>query len=620
MPETLLPNIIQFIDKIDPFDKLPTHIVRELASSIKITYLHKDECIEQHAGNAEKYLYIVRTGSMEQRKLNGVLRAKLGPEDLFGFSFSQHSDNDQHKGYIAKALDNTLLYLLPHSRLLALFEHQPEYAPHFAFEAQVRLQSALDVVWSNKEKGLFVKSISEVDCDRAVIVQASDPIQDVARALCEKPCAPCAVVYKDEQLVGMITDRDITQRVVMTGIDITRSIEEVMTSNPVTVLADDLVMKAVSLMMQHNVRHIPVISGHARGYLLSASNLVQNHRVQAIFLIEKIANAQDMTDLTRLITERQAIFEALVEGHVNAEIIGKVMTMIMDGFTKRVIEFALAQLGAAPCDFAWVVAGSGARNEIHMLSDQNNALILSDNMKAEDRHYFHQFALFVNQHLAECGYLQCQSGYMPATSKWCQSLDVWLQYYSKWIEKPNYTHLLKLTVFLETRVVYGNRQLADNFQSHLQRKILSNSRFLDALVAISTVRQPPLSIFNQHVLERDGSEVEYLDIKMHVLNLIIDLARIYGLKSQSDAQETKARFVAANQAGHLSDDLLQDILGAYQFICQYRFNHQLDSLKKGVEPNNLIAPSSLGSFERKHLKDAFRIIENLQDVAKMKFS
>jgi len=620
MPETLLPNITQFIAQIDPFDKLPKSMLSALASSIKITYLHKDESIEQVAGSNEKYLYVVRTGAMEQRKLNGVLRAKLAPEDLFGFSLHQDEHCTDAKGYTVKAIDNTLLYLLPHSALLTLVKSHPECAQHFAFEAKIRLQSALDVVWSNKDKGLFVKRVADVANDDVVVVEHSDSIRAVAKAMCESPRPGCAVVFNQDVLVGIITDRDITARVVVNGLDGQLPISQVMTRNPLTVEPDELVLKAASLMMQHNISHIPVVSNNHLCGLLTKSQLVQNHRVQAIFLIEKIKCAQDIKTLIKLTAERQAIFEALVEGHVAADIIGKVMTMVLDAFTQQIIDLALITLGPAPCAFAWVVAGSGARNEVHILSDQDNALILSDEVTEQDKHYFQQLGRDVNQGLAECAYATCPDHYMAQISKWCQPLANWQHYYKTWVENADYARLMNLTVFLETRVVYGDVGLAQTLNTFLHHTVTSNRFFLRALVAKTTAVSPPLGIFNQQVLAKNGTAGDVLDIKKHVLNLIIDLARIYGLSVQSQALETQARFIAANAANQLSDSVLKDILGAYQFICQYRFNHQLTALKAGEVPTNQIDAATFGSFERKHLKDVFRIIENLQDVAKRTFS
>ncbi|MEF1230093.1 cyclic nucleotide-binding domain-containing protein, partial [Vibrio fortis] len=161
MSDTLLPNILQFIDKFDPFDKVPKDALRELASQIQISYVGKGEVIDLCSNKGEKALYIVRTGALEQRKSDGVLRAKLGPEDLFGFTFlGQQQDSSEI--YQAIAIENSLIYSVPHSALKTLFTKHPESAEHFASQAQVRLKSALDVVWSNKEKGLFIRRVGDV--------------------------------------------------------------------------------------------------------------------------------------------------------------------------------------------------------------------------------------------------------------------------------------------------------------------------------------------------------------------------------------------------------------------------------------------------------------------------
>ena len=112
MDESLLPNVIQFIGQIDPFDKLPKSVVRELAEVVKIIYVAQGEVVDLSADDKEKHLYIVRSGAMEQRKNSGVLRARLESEDLFGFTFLD-SDVDDDQGYKAIAIEPCLLYLIP---------------------------------------------------------------------------------------------------------------------------------------------------------------------------------------------------------------------------------------------------------------------------------------------------------------------------------------------------------------------------------------------------------------------------------------------------------------------------------------------------------------------------
>lgn len=617
MSDTLLPNILQFIDKIDPFDKVPKEALRELASHIQISYIGKGEVIDLCANRGEKSLYIVRTGSLEQRKSDGVLRAKLGPEDLFGFTFlGQQQDSSEI--YQAIAIENSLIYLVPHSALKVLFTKHPESAEHFASQAQVRLKSALDVVWSNKEKGLFIRRVGDVASGRVAVVTADQPIKDVAKEMLIQR-SPCAVVYENENIVGLITDRDMTKRVIAKDVSTCLPISEVMTLSPLTISPDDLVLQAASMMMQFNIRNLPVVQDNKVVGLLTTTHLVQNHRVQAIFLIEKIKYAGSVSSLAKFTPERQAIFEALVEGKVSPEVVGKVMTMIMDAYTRRLIQIAIDKLGPPPCDFAWIVAGSHARNEVHMLSDQDSAIVLSDDATENDRIYFKHLAMIVTKGLESCHYPLCPGKYMAATPKWCQPLSVWKQYYKKWVDNPEYERLLNISVFLEIRSVYGNSEFEKILRDELHQNIQSNRSFLTMLVNDAVTTNPPLGIFNSLVLEKTGENKKTLNIKKYAINLIIDLARIYGLAVSCDLSATDERFRTAYEKGSLSEDSYKNIINAYRFILSFRFSHQLEALKHGGEPNNHINPNSFGSFERKHLKDAFRIIAELQDAAKVKF-
>jgi CBS domain-containing protein len=63
-----------------------------------------------------------------------------------------------------------------------------------------------------------------------------------------------------EQLVGMITDRDITTRVVAEGVDHTRtSVRDVSSQDLITVEPDRDLDEALQLMARHQVRRLPVV-------------------------------------------------------------------------------------------------------------------------------------------------------------------------------------------------------------------------------------------------------------------------------------------------------------------------------------------------------------------------
>ena len=87
MSHTLLPNIIEFLTHVDPFDKLPQDCLEKIAGCIKINYLGQGERIAFSTDQEECYLYIIRTGAMEQRKSDGVLRGQVGRARYFRLQF-----------------------------------------------------------------------------------------------------------------------------------------------------------------------------------------------------------------------------------------------------------------------------------------------------------------------------------------------------------------------------------------------------------------------------------------------------------------------------------------------------------------------------------------------------
>ena len=75
------------------------------------------------------------------------------------------------------------------------------------------------------------------------------------------------LVTSDHQVIGVLTDRDITLRAVADGVDpLTVSAQAVCTPNPVVVGPDDAVTAAITLMRDHAIRRLPVVEdGHAVG-------------------------------------------------------------------------------------------------------------------------------------------------------------------------------------------------------------------------------------------------------------------------------------------------------------------------------------------------------------------
>ena len=613
MESSLLPNIVGFLAKIDPFDLLDDEERQSLATSVDIMYLKKNEALpgDQIVGQG---LYIVRTGAVEQRHQDGSLRTRLADGDLFGFSQLYRTGEC---GYTLQGIENTLLYRIPKQVLTSLIDNNPGIRNHFSSQESVRL--AHSSAHQEGEEALYLRSVKEVMNRRVARVNKDTPIREVAQVMA-KMHRSNALVFDDDALVGVVTDRDMTTRVLATGMNPSVPIKEIMTQHLRTVNPEAPLLQAIEIMMQHNVRSLPVIENDAVVGVLTATSLVENSHVQAIFLISQIYRQTTLKELISLVPQRQSVFEALQAARVDSRAIQQMVTLIADAFNKRILQLAENKFGPPPIPYAWFCAGSQARFEMHLGSDQDNGMILQWEPEGEEIKYFKALADYVCDALNECGYPHCTGNIMASNERWRVPLATWQDYVKEWVAESEQQNLLDISVFLDLRFLFGTDHLVAALKQSLLARVEGHHRFFAMLVANSLRVNPPLGLFRKFVLTRDGDNRQVLNIKRQAVNLIVELARVYALAAGSSATETTHRLRDAAKSKVINDISRNELLEAFQFINMVRFKHQSEVVCHGGKQDNLIAPSQLTAFERNHLKDAFRIIARYQEAAQQRFN
>lgn len=84
------------------------------------------------------------------------------------------------------------------------------------------------------------------------------------------------VVAEGQDVIGVLTDRDITVRAVADGLDpATVSVRSVCTKDPVTVAPEDSVATAVTLMRERAVRRLPVVENGLPVGIVSLGDLAE---------------------------------------------------------------------------------------------------------------------------------------------------------------------------------------------------------------------------------------------------------------------------------------------------------------------------------------------------------
>ena len=75
----------------------------------------------------------------------------------------------------------------------------------------------------------------------------------------------------------------------------------------------------------------------------------------------------------------------LLGGGLDATVIAGFVARLNDALVHRIVRWAEAELGPAPAPWAWIAFGSEGRMEQTLLTDQDNALVYSDEGRARGR-------------------------------------------------------------------------------------------------------------------------------------------------------------------------------------------------------------------------------------------
>lgn len=452
-----------------------------------------------------------------------------------------------------------------------------------------------------------------------ITISPATPIQDVAVLMRDLRVSSVLLVEQD-LLFGLVTDRDLRNRVVAQGLDITRPVSDIATLAPMTVSANSPAFEALLLMARHNIHHMPVMDGQRILGMITTTDLTEQHSTSAVYLAGDIYKQTTLEGLQAISTRIKLLQQHLAAADASAYSTGHIITSITDAITIRLINLAEAQFGPAPIDYVWVAAGSQARNEQTAKSDQDNCLVLDDAFdEATHGDYFKSFSKFVCDGLAECGYIHCPGEMMAMTDQWRQPRRVWAEYFHKWVDQPKPKALMLTCVFFDLRAIHGNVELLDGLRQQVVKRTKSNSLFLAHMVSNALKHRPPLGMFGQITLSKGGDHPHTIDLKHTGIVPIVDLARVYALAAGVTVANTHDRLAVSSQAGEVSEQSARDLRDALEFLCKLRIAHQARQITQGKAPDNYLALEELSNFERNHLKNAFTVVQTLQDVLKQRY-
>ncbi|EGQ8703645.1 cyclic nucleotide-binding/CBS domain-containing protein [Vibrio parahaemolyticus] len=615
-------EVLNFISQHPPFDELPEEQLKKIAIHAEVAYFRQGTDILKF-GDTIRDLYMVRSGAVEIYRRKGELYNRIDAGGLFGQMGLLMNNRVRMP---AKAIEDTLVYCIPENIFNELCDEFENFADFMELEDSARLRNAI----SSRSDGndLTTAKARKILTRDPVTLEATASIQEAASLMAEENVTALLIVRPteelteedDDQLLGILTDRDLCIRVLAQGIDTNISVSEVMSYDVVSLDYNAYVFEAMLTMLRYNVHHLPILKDKKPIGIIGMTDIVRYESQNSLLLVSSIFQQTSVEDLKQVSLQVKDCFVRMVNEDANAHMIGRAMSVIGSSFKQRLAELAEQELGPAPIPYCLVAMGSMARDEQLIVTDQDNALILDDSYDP-DKHgeYFAQLAKFVCDGLAACGYTYCTGDIMATNPEWRKTKSQWEECFGDWIDHPTPERLLNSNIFFDLLGIHGRVKWAEQLSSFIVRRAKKNNRFLACMAYNAIRRTPPLGFFKDFVMEKDGRHRNSINLKRRGTAPLADLIRVHALAIGSRSQNSFDRLDDINDAGILPKGRGMDLRDAMELIYMVRIRHQALDIENGDEPDNNIEPENMSDFERRNLKAAFQILSNAQNFIKFRY-
>jgi len=279
-------DILDFLEQLPDFQRLDEATRNELPRRMQVRYLRHDTPLD---ADDEGGAWLLRVGAIEVRdNRDGHLvdRVAEGGLILTGRLRTAHLG--------ATLLEDSLLYHLPRSALSWLQERYPDWpgtdrpisALRHAEPAPTEPENRLDI------------PLSALALPLAPTCHADLSIREAARIMSVQRSDTLLVERHDGLLSGIVTDRDLRERVIADGIDPALPVAEIASGRVQCIHRDLRVTEALDRMSQRGIHHLPVLDDNGRArWLFSDDILVEVFGEHGIQATKRLQRALDIDDL-----------------------------------------------------------------------------------------------------------------------------------------------------------------------------------------------------------------------------------------------------------------------------------------------------------------------------------
>ncbi len=516
------------------------------------------------------------------------------------------------------AVEDTICYLVPRQRIMSILEKNPQVNEYFVKSFFLNL---IDRTYEETrkrftligegERVLFTTPVKDIVRRQPVTAVESMTIKDAASRMAQEGISSLVVMNDSGIPAGIVTDRDLREKVVARGRDLNEPVRLIMSSPLIRVDADEFCFEALLRMIRYNIHHLLVVEGGSLiGVVTNHDFMVLQGSSPTVF-VKEIEDAQSIEELSVAKPKLVKVVSELLREGARASNVTGLITEITEKFILRVVDIVERKLGASPIPYSLFFYCDGGRREFTLNLHIKLGIVYDETQNpgvvSRAENYFDEFARVLRETMSACGF-PCADECITRGS--IMSMGQWKRAFKMWASGP-FVYEMDEGLF-DMHPIRGDESLVNLLKEFLWNLASESEDLMDYLATRTVQNRPPLGFFKRFVVEKSGEHINELNLYEKGIKPLVDAVRLFSIEKKIKEPSTLKRVNILRDRYNFQH--AGDIEQALEYIFALLIHDQIGHAENGTSLDSFLNPEMLSNLEKKTLKETFLLIAGLYDI------
>ncbi|MEP7352472.1 MAG: putative nucleotidyltransferase substrate binding domain-containing protein [Acidobacteriota bacterium] len=592
-------RVADFLKQYPPFQSMEEPDLLELVEHGRVKFHQGDEFLCWQNTAYSPYLFVIQQGAVslwEEAEGKETLRDIRGPGDIIG---AERFMGSTAYAYSARSNGEVMVYALPAADFEPLLRKYPQANRY------INANAAAGSIYQDERRGVHEMFVAELVPEPEPFTCRPECTVTEAARIMRTVHTDALAVMDGYTLLGLVTASDILGWIADGG-SVTKAVRDIMGAPPPPVAPQTLVSDCV-LAMSPSTGNVVALTG-AGTYQSGLMRLVTAADLQPAFgdsplaLMQEISLASNIESLRLLHLRARAFLLAQLTEPSAVDWLAAFSDRINVSVVKRLLELA----GYTSERRTWCFWGAAGRRELLCAVEPEIALLAPED---SDLNAGQAALQRLRADLSDCGYIPYTApdfgaGFLCATEL------TWRGRFKQWVSDPIQSQIYRARPLFDMRFILGSADVFQRLVSDTNEIIGGSPEFQKLLANDCLSALPPLTFFQDAVVDEDGGRTEVFAVESHALEPMVEVGRVFGVVHQMVlGSSTLNRLEQARSKMPADDAVFRKAAETLRLVLYLQARSGLRLKNSGAE----ILPSQLSQLDRQVLKGGFRAIHNLLD-------